>query len=364
MTIRDVARELESLAPLALKEDFDNVGLLIGDDNWSVSSILITLDITEEVMQEAIDKACNLIVAHHPIMLSGVKKITGRNYTERIIQMAIKNDIAIYAAHTNLDSVQGGVSNRICEKLNLSNCNILAPRQNSLLKLTTFVPNSYADVVRKAIFSAGAGVIGNYDSCSYNLEGEGTFRGNDTTNPFVGEKGKLHFEPETRIETILPRHIKGAVIKTLIKAHPYEEVAYDLYPLENEWPTAGFGMIGELDTPVSEENFLSSVKSIFKTGCIRHTQFLNKPIKTVAVCGGSGSFLLNRAIASGADIFITGDFKYHQFFDAENKILIADIGHFESEQFTKEVFFELLTKKFSNFAIHLSNVNTNPVKYF
>ncbi len=363
MYIQDIIDELEQFAPSALKEDFDNVGLLIGDAQHEAKGVLITLDITEKIMDEAIERGCNLIVSHHPIMLSGVKRINGRNATERIIIKAIQNNISIYASHTNTDSVLNGVSGKMCEKLGLENCKILSPKKESLLKLVTFVPEEHADKVREAIFNAGAGKIGNYDACSYNTIGEGTFRAGDDTNPYVGEKGKLHSEKEVRVETILPTYLKGRVVKALLKAHPYEEVAYDLYPLANEWPTVGIGMVGELPEEIDEATFLNRLKNIFKVGCVRYTPILNKPIKRVALCGGSGSFLLGKAIVEKADAFVTGDFKYHQFADAEDQILVADIGHFESEQYTKEVFFEILTKKFSNFAIHLSNVNTNPVNY-
>ncbi len=363
MQIQEIINELEQFAPTALKEDFDNVGLLIGEASTEATGVLITLDITEKVMDEAIELGCNLVVAHHPIMLSGLKKINGRNATERIVIKAIQHNIAIYASHTNADSVINGVSGRMCEKLNLQNCKILAPKQESLLKLVTFVPTEHADKVRQAIFAAGAGQIGNYDACSYNLNGEGTFRAGDNTKPFVGEKGEIHTEAEVRIETVLPAYLKGKIVNALLKAHPYEEVAYDLYPLANEWNTTGLGMVGDLPDYVDEATFLNRIKNTFKAKCVRYTSLLQKPVKRVAVCGGSGSFLLGKAIAEQADVFITGDFKYHQFADAEDRILIADIGHFESEQYTKEVFFELLTKKFSNFAIHLSNVNTNPVNY-
>ncbi|WP_439183040.1 Nif3-like dinuclear metal center hexameric protein [Carboxylicivirga taeanensis] len=363
MQIQEIINELEKFAPAALKEDFDNVGLLVGNASTEARGVLITLDITEKVVDEAIEKGCNLVVAHHPIMLSGLKKINGRNATERIVIKAIQHNIALYASHTNADSVQNGVSGRMCEKLGLENCKILAPKKASLLKLVTFVPLEQADKVRAALFEAGAGQIGNYDACSYNLTGEGTFRAGDNTNPFIGEIGEIHCEAEVRIETILPDFLKGKVVRALLKAHPYEEVAYDLYPLANEWHTTGIGMVGDLPNELDEATFLNRVKNTFKAKCVRYTTLLRKPVKRVAVCGGSGSFLLGKAIAEQADVFITGDFKYHQFADAEEQILIADIGHFESEQYTKEVFFELLTKKFSNFAIHLSNVNTNPVNY-
>ena len=361
MQLKQITQYLETVAPLSFQESYDNAGLIIGHPDDEISGILITLDITEEIIDEAISKKLNLIVAHHPIVFSGLKKLNGKNYIERCVAKAIKNDIAIYASHTNLDSVFGGVNSKICELLNLQNCRILAPTASFLKKLVTFVPKEQAEQVRKAIFDAGAGQIGNYDSCSFNQSGTGTFRGNDQTNPFVGKKNQLHHESETRIETIFPKHLQSAIIRALLNAHPYEEVAYDIYPLDNEYTQVGIGMIGELQQPVDELDFLKKLKETFHCQVVKHTALLGKPIRKVAVCGGSGSSYLNRAMALKADIFISGDFKYHQFFDAEKQIVVADIGHYESEQFTKEVFYELLTKKFPKFAVHLSAINTNPV---
>ena len=363
MQLKEITRFIESIAPLAFQESYDNSGLIVGHPEDEISGILITLDITEDIVDEAIRKNLNLIVAHHPIIFGGLKKLNRRNYIERCVAKAIKNDIAIYSAHTNIDSVFGGVNSRICEKLQLQNCQILSPVQGFLKKLVTFVPINSAENVKKALFEAGAGHIGNYDSCSFSLNGTGSFRGNDQTSPYVGEKNRLHNEEETRIETIFPKHLQSKVIQALLNAHPYEEVAYDIYPLDNEYARVGSGMIGELETPVDEMEFLQNLKSTFNCGAVRYTRLLGKPIKRVAVCGGSGSQFLGQAIARNADIFVSGDFKYHQFFDAEGKLIIADIGHYESEQFTKEVFYELLTKKFPIFAIHLSEWNTNPMNY-
>ena len=302
-------------------------------------------------------------MAHHPIVFSGLKKITGKNYIERIVIKAIKNDIAIYASHTNLDSIWGGVSSKIAEKLELKNQKILAPVSNNLIKLVYFVSAEHVDETRKAVFEAGAGHIGNYDFVSFNSEGKGSFRPGEGANPYVGNKGELHFENEVRIETIFPKHLKNKIVNALIKSHPYEEVAYDLYPLENEFNRVGFGVVGELENEVNEIDFLKLLKEIFSAKCVRYTKLLNKPIKKVAICGGSGSFLLQNAINEKADIFVSGDFKYHQFFDADGQILIADIGHFETEQVTKELFYELLIKKFPKFAVHLTKINSNPINY-
>ncbi len=363
MKLREVISYIESIAPLAYQEDYDNAGLITGNPEQELTGILVTLDVIEEIIEEAIQKKCNLILTHHPIIFSGLKSLTGKNNVERIIIKAIKNDIAIYAAHTNLDSIWGGVNSKLADKLGLMNQKILAPISNHLMKLVYFVPKDHAEATRKAVFGAGAGHIGNYDMCSYNSDGEGTFRAGEGSNPFVGNKGKIHFENEIRIETIFPKHLKNKIVNALIKAHPYEEVAYDIYPLANNFDRAGMGVIGELEKEVRENDFLLNLKNTFSAKCIKYTKLLNKPVKRVAVCGGSGSFLLKNAIQEKADIFISGDFKYHQFFDADGKIIIADIGHFETEQITKELFYELLIKKFPKFAIRLTKINSNPINY-
>lgn len=363
MRLKEITQFIESVAPLSFQESYDNAGLVIGHPEDEISGALITLDITEEILDEAISKKLNLIIAHHPIIFSGLKKLNGKNYIERCVIKAIRNGIAIYAAHTNLDSVIGGVNSKICDKLGLRNCRILSPMSGMLKKLVTFVPTADAGKVRNALFEAGAGHIGNYDSCSFNLSGTGSFRGNSQSNPYVGEKNQVHIEEETRVELIFPKNLQSGIVRALLNSHPYEEVAYDIYSLENEYTQAGIGMIGELSAPMDELEFLRKLKDTFHCPVVRHTRLIGKPVRSIAVCGGSGSSYLRTAIARGADVFISGDFKYHQFFDAENQIVIADIGHYESEQFTKEVFYELLTKNFPKFAIHLSAVSTNPVSY-
>jgi len=363
MKIKEITSYLESFAPLSLQEDYDNSGLIIGNQETEVKGILITIDCIEEVIEEAKKKGANLIIAHHPIIFSAIKKLNGKNYIERTIIKAIKNDIAIYAIHTNIDSVFGGVSSKIAEKLELQNTKILDSKTNHLIKLVYFVPVEHAETTRKAVFESGAGQIGKYDMCSYNVQGKGSFRAGKGTDPFVGKKGELHYEDETRVEVILPRHLLKNVIKSLIESHPYEEVAYDIYPIENDFSIAGSGIIGDLKKEIPETDFLMKLKNTFHANGIRYTKLLNKPIKKVAVCGGSGSFLLQKAMSQKADVFVSSDFKYHQFFDAENEILIADIGHFESEQFTKELIYELLIKKFPKFAVHFTEVNTNPINY-
>ncbi len=364
VTIKDVTGYLESLAPLDLQESYDNAGLIVGNDSTEVKGILVCLDSIEEVLDEAVKNNCNLIVAHHPIVFSGLKKLNGKNYVERTIIQAIQQNIAIYAAHTNLDNVQQGVNAKICERIGLKNSRILSPKKNLLKKLVTFCPVEYIEKVRSAIFEAGCGRIGKYDECSFNAEGTGTFRGGADSNPFVGEKGKQHHEKEIRLETVFESHLEPVVIRALLEAHPYEEVAYDIYPLSNSYQGIGSGMIGELVTAMSETEFLKHLKSVMKAGSIRHTRLTGKKVSSVAVCGGSGSFLLSDAIRQKADVFVTADFKYHQFFDADGKVVIADIGHYESEQFTKELLRDFLVKKFSTFAVRLSEVDTNPVNYF
>jgi dinuclear metal center YbgI/SA1388 family protein len=363
MQLQEITRELERLAPLPFQESYDNAGLLIGKPNQEISGALITLDVTESVLKEAQSKKCNLIIAHHPLIFKGLKSITGRNSMERMVEVALKKDIAIYAIHTNLDNVAIGVNDILSKKIGLINTRILQPKTELLRKLVTFCPSEFAETVREAIFNAGAGEIGNYDNCSYNSAGEGTFRGSENTNPFVGEKGKLHFEKELRIETIYPSYKEKAIISALKNAHPYEEVAYDLYPLANEFNEVGAGMIGELESEMDETLFLENLKNITGTGIIKHSGFLGSKIKKVAVCGGSGSFLINTALKQNADAFITGDVKYHEFQQAEGKMIIADVGHYESEQFAKELIYSILIKKFSNFAVLISETNTNTVNY-
>lgn len=362
MIIKDITDFIENLAPVQLQETYDNAGLIIGDKNTEINQILVCLDVTENIVDEAIEKKCQLIISHHPLIFKGIKKINGNNSIEKIIIKAIKNNIAIYAVHTNLDNVINGVNSVLAEKLGLKNQRSLQPKKDIFRKLVFFCPVIHADRVRKAIFEAGAGKIGNYDSCSFNTEGEGSFKAMENANPFVGEPGKLHFEKEIRIETIYPFYLESKIIEALLQSHPYEEVAYDIYKLENYFSQIGSGIIGEIDE-TDELNFLSQIKNISNCKCIRHSDLLDKKIKKVAICGGSGSFLIKDAIAAKADIFISGDIKYHDFFEAENKILIADFGHYESEQFTKDLLYTFITKKFPNFAVLISENNTNPIHY-
>jgi dinuclear metal center YbgI/SA1388 family protein len=364
MKLLEMMQCIENFAPLSLQEDYDNAGLITGSPDWEVKNILLSIDVTEDVILEAIEKKCNVILSHHPLIFNGIKKITGTSYVERAIILAIKNDIALYAAHTNLDNVQNGVSKKIADKLNLKNAKILTPQKKSLRKLITFCPTAQAAKVREAIFDAGAGEIGNYSECSFNAEGFGTYKAGEETKPFAGEIGKQHIEPEIKVEVIFPFYLEKKVISALLAAHPYEEVAYDIISLENSWNRSGAGYMGDLDEPLDEAACLSYLKNRMHTPVIRHSKFLNKKIKKIAVCGGAGGFLLSDAINEGADIFVTSDMKYHQFFDADEKIVIADIGHYESEQFTLEIFSEIIREKFPTFAPLFSERISNPVNYF
>jgi dinuclear metal center YbgI/SA1388 family protein len=364
MKIGEITSFLESVAPLSLQESYDNAGLLTGNSGWNCSGIITTLDATEAVVQEAIAKKCNLIVAHHPIIFGGLRKITGKNYVEQTIIAAIKNDIAIYSIHTNLDNVLHGVNAALADKLGLINRTVLQPKNDTLKKLFTFVPVEFAENVRSAIFNAGGGHISNYSECSFNMAGQGTFKPGEGTNPFTGKVGIRHTEDEIKMEMIFPAWQQQTILKALFAAHPYKEVAYDIVALGNHNQQVGSGLLGELPEAVGENEFLILLKEKFNLSVIRHTPLLGKTVKKIALCGGAGSFLTGAAIAAGADFYITGDVKYHEFFDANNRLVIADIGHYESEQFTTDLLFDVLTQKFPNFAVQKTGVKTNPVHYF
>lgn len=368
MRLTEITDILEKWAPPTLQESYDNCGLQVGNWNSEISGALICLDVTEAVIEEAIELGLNLIIAHHPIIFSGIKKLTGNSYTERILEKAIKNNLNIFCIHTNLDNVSTGVNQRITERLGLQKLKVLQQMKNQLRKLVTFIPtNTEVDFVTKiknALWTQGAGHIGHYDECSFSLTGKGSFKPSENTNPFIGSKGIHEEVEELRLEVIYPTHIEKNLIRALKLTHPYEEVAYDLYPLANVHQNLGAGMIGELSEPMNEADFLNYLKERMKTEVIRHTSLLGKEIKKVAVCGGSGSFLLGDAISNSADVFVTGDFKYHQFFDADGKIIICDIGHFESEQFTIDLIFDYLKENLPKFASAKTKANTNPVKYY
>lgn len=362
-TVKDIAAIIEGIAPRDYQESYDNAGLCIGSPLMEVTGVLVCLDVSESIVEEAISLGANMVVSHHPVIFSGLKSITGKNAVERIVLKAIKYGIALYAAHTNLDSVWGGVNDRLSNVLGLKNRRILSPVKGQLVKLVTFVPTEQAEQVRAAIFEAGAGTIGEYDCCSYNVSGQGSFRALEDANPFVGKVGKMHIEPEVRVEVICPRNLVRRAVDALLDAHPYEEPAYDIIPLENEYSKVGLGMIGELSEMMDEARFLGYVKDTLGCQTVRHSNLLNKPIRRVAVCGGSGASFTKLAISQHADAYITGDVKYHDFVDAQGNILLVDAGHFETERFTIDIFYDMITKKIVNFAVYKTKYTDNPVNY-
>lgn len=364
MKIKELTSFLETIAPLHYQEPYDNSGLLVGNPEWDIKKALICLDSTESIVDEALKNQCDIIIAHHPIIFSGLKKLNGKNYIERTVIKAIEHKIAIYAIHTNLDNMHNGVNDKIANKLGLEDTYVLQPRKQSLKKLIVFVPISHADTVANALFEAGAGHIGNYSHTGFNSLGVGTFKGNEGSSPTIGKKGVVEQVTEFRFETIFAAHLENRIMKAMFASHPYEEVAYDIIALDNLTDLIGAGKIGSLPEPMPTAQFLELVKNNLNCGVIRHTKLCKPTVQKVALCGGSGAFLLQDALRQNADVFVSSDFKYHQFFDAEDRIIIADVGHYESEQFTKELIFELLQQKFPTFALHFSEINTNPIHYF
>jgi len=363
MKLSELCSYLDNAVPLSFQEGYDNSGLQAGLPESEITSALITLDVTEKVIDEAIKKGCDIVVSHHPLIFNGIKKITGRSATERILFSAIKNDIAVYSSHTNLDMMSGGVSRKMAQKLGLQNIKVLQPLKGKLLKLVTFIPEDHLEKVREAVFNAGAGVISNYDRCGFSVSGTGSFRAGEGTSPYTGEKGKDHFEKEIRFETVLFSHLKEKVVNALLETHPYEEVAFDLYLLENDNIDYGLGCTGDLAEPLSADDFLGLVSSVFDSRGIRYSGLTGKRVKKIALCGGAGATLLNDAVSSGADVFVTSDIKYHTWFEAEERILLVDCGHFESEKFSTEILYDLIVKKFPKFAVRFSETNTNPINY-
>jgi dinuclear metal center YbgI/SA1388 family protein len=364
MKINELLSIILEVAPLSLQESYDNCGLIIGDPHAEINKVLLCIDVTEAVVEEAVSKECSLIISHHPIIFKGLKRLTPESHLERVVLKAIRNNIAIAAMHTNLDNSINGVNKKIADKLGLKHQRILQPTKGLLKKLVTFCPVSHVEDVRKAIFDAGAGQIGKYDCCSFNTEGTGTFRAGNEANPFIGDIGSLHHETEVRIETILPDFLTQKVIRAMISAHPYEEVAYDIYPLDNVYDSVGAGMLGTLENSLSEVGFMDLVMDVFGTPSLKHSPFTGKMVQNIAVCGGSGAFLLPAAMRAKADAFLTADVKYHDFFETENNLLLVDAGHYETEQFTKELIADILRKKIPNFAVLFSEVNTNAVGYY
>jgi dinuclear metal center YbgI/SA1388 family protein len=363
ITVQDIVSVVEALAPPGLQESYDNSGLLTGSRDREVTGVLVCLDVVPEVLDEAVRRGCNFILSHHPPFFRSMKRFTGATLQERILIRAIREDLVLYACHTNLDSVSGGVNGALADRLGLVGRRILAPREDDLVKLACFVPAGQVDAVSRAIFDAGAGSIGKYDHCSFRADGTGTFRAGEGANPYVGEPGSDHHEPEIRLETILPKHLVPAVVEAMIGSHPYEEVAYDLYPVLNRNTAQGIGLTGELPEPVPETDFLLLVKKLTGLPVLRHSRLTGSDIRKVALCGGSGMSFVRHAVSSGADIYLTSDIKYHDWFDLPDRMVLADIGHFESEVFAINVLAESLIEKFPKFAVCLTEVNTNPIIY-
>lgn len=364
MKVKELVSELEKFAPSSLQESYDNAGLNVGFPDAEIAGVLICVDVVPEVVDEAITKGCNMIVSHHPLIFPNIKRITGSNNVEKSIVKALQNNISIYCGHTNFDKAQNGVSMKMCEKLGLKNCTVIDAEKHLLRKIAVYVPVSHAEKVRSAMFSAGAGCIGGYDECSFNVDGTGTFRAGEDCNPYVGNIGERHAESEVRIEVVCPTYLQGKVISAMIKEHPYEEPAFDVYQVENQWDQVGLGAVGELAEEITEDEFLGKVKHTFDVGNVRYSSKTGKKIRRVAVCGGSGASYIRTAIAMKADAYITADIKYHDWFLAEGKLLLLDIGHYESEQFTKEIFYDIIVKKNNNFATYFSDINTNPINNY
>lgn len=362
MRINAITDVLERFAPPALQEHYDNSGLQVGQRDTDVEAALVCVDCTEEVVAEAVQRGCGLIISHHPLIFRGLKGLTGRDHVERTVLALVREHIALYAIHTNLDNVIDGVNGEIARRLGIVPHGVLEPKTDQLRKLAVFVPRQQAEAVRQALFDAGAGRIGNYDECSYNLEGTGTFRPQEGARPFVGAVGQRHNEQEVRVEVILEAAHERTIVQAMKAAHPYEAVAYDLFPLLNRHKLVGAGIIGDFPEPMNPPAFLNHLKKVFGTGSIRHTLLPGRPIKRVAACGGSGSSLIGAARASGADAFVTADLKYHQFFECEG-LLLCDVGHYESEQFTMHLLRDRLKASLPTFAVHLTGTSTNPVHY-
>lgn len=364
LKIKDITQYLDQVAPPSYQESYDNAGLLVGSPGAAITGILVSLDATEAVVEEAAQRGCNLLVSHHPIIFKGLKKLTGSNYVERTVMKALELGVRLYASHTNLDNIHTGVNHHIGKRLGLENMKVLAPKRGNLKKLVTYIPKEYTETVMKAVHQAGAGNVGNYSHCSFNVLGEGSFLPEEQANPTFGQQGKLEKVREHRVEVLFPGHLEGGVLNALRQAHPYEEVAYYLHSTENLNQEVGSGMVGELPTAMTGPEFLEYLKDKMQLTTLKHTDFPAQPIKRVALCGGSGSFLTKAARSAGAQAFVTSDVKYHEFFDAESELMIADIGHYESEVFTKDLLRNIIREKFPNIALHLSEVHTNPVRFY
>ena len=364
MTIADVTSAIEKIAPLALQEDYDNCGLQVGNRDEECTGAILCVDVTPSIVDEAVARGCNLIISHHPLIFKGIKRLTGASLVEKTVMKAVRAGVAIYSSHTAIDNATNGVSWEMARRLNVVDVETLVPQQGKLLKLSVMVPNAYCEVVKTAIFSVGAGTIGDYDCCSFSAQGEGSFRALSGANPFVGQVGEVHYEPETRIDVILPRWLKNRVEATLVEVHPYEEPAYEFIAIENDSKLIGSGVVGVLSAPIKLSQLIKQIKETFNSPMVRcNTAEVEHEVSKIAMCGGSGAFLIRDAITKGAQVYITSDVKYHDFVDYKNDIIIVDIGHFESEQCTKNIFYREIQEKFPNFALYYSDIEKNPINY-
>lgn len=364
MKVKDISDLIESIAPPQFQENYDNAGLIVGHPDDEISGVMLSLDVTEEVIDEAIRNNCNMILAHHPIIFKGLKRLNGSNYVERTVISAIKKGVAIYAAHTNLDNVlMNGVNQKFASKLGLSSVKILQPKLGILSKIQVYVPVSHIDLVRETMFAAGAGQIGKYSECGFEVEGLGSFKPGADAVPFSGLQGIRETSQELKFEVLVHNHLISKVIKAMLSVHPYAEVAHEIIGLSNEDPYTGSGVIGELESEMTEQDFLALLKEKLSLKSIRHTA-TGRKIKKVALCGGSGSFLIGTARRAGADAYVTGDIKYHEYFDAENDLTLCDIGHYESEISTLEIFYDKIKEKLPNFAVIFCQLTTNPIHYY
>ena len=362
MKVKEITNAIEAVAPLYLQESWDNSGMQVGNPDSEVTGVLLCTDVREEILDEAIKRGSNLIISHHPLLFRGLKKIVGRTYQERIVALAIKHDITIYCAHTNMDCAVGGVNFKMAEKLGMKNVCVLDPQQGTQRKIVVFVPTEAVAEVEKAMCDAGAGRLGNYDNCSYSMSGEGHYRALDGAEPWAGKVGERHSEPEVRLEMLVHNALCGRVVAAMIKAHPYEEPAFDIIAIENGDKYAGLGVIGDVE-PQDARAFLEKVKNAFEVETLRYSGILDRNVRRIAMCGGAGAEFAGLAMSKGADVYITGDMKYHEFQGNEERIILVDIGHYESEHFTKEIFYDIISKKNPNFAVDFADTEKNQVNY-
>lgn len=362
MKVKEIASAIERVAPLYLQESYDNAGMQVGDPDSVITGVVLCTDVRECIVDEAIACGANLIISHHPLIFHGLKKLTGRNYVERTVLKAIRHGVSIYCAHTNLDNARGGVSYKMAEKLGMKNVEVLDPQVGTQRKIVVFVPQAQAADVEQAMWRAGAGTLGDYDRCSYRVEGEGRFHALDGANPFAGEVGEDHVENEVRVEVLVNKARCSAVIVAMLAAHPYEEPAFDVIPLENADRYSGSGVIGDIEE-IGGSDFMHRLKEAFGVDTVRFSGNLDRKVKRVALCGGAGSFLAGKAMSMGADVYVTGDMKYHEFQGNEERIILADIGHYESEQYTKEIFADIIASLHPDFEVKYANEEQNQVKY-